>query len=88
MTGVTRHTGFGHVLLPFGVDEARHLQHASRHHFGVERVVGEVGRVVTVGAALFRGDPVGHGDHQAGELTTAQVAQHLDVFVADFVLGR
>ncbi len=81
MTGVAGHPGLGDVRLPVGVDVLGHLDHAPCHHLGVFAVVFKVGQGMAISAALVGRHPTGHGDHQAVEITHAQVTQDFDVLV-------
>ena len=81
VTGVAGHAGLCHVGLPVCVDVLGHLDHATRHHLGVLGVFRKINGVVTVSTAFRRCHPRSHGDHQARELTHAQIAQQLHVFI-------
>ena len=81
MAGVASHSGGRDVRLVVRIDVLDHLDHAPGHDLGVDAVVRHVRRVVAVGAALRRGDPVGDRDHQPGKLADAETAQHLHVFI-------
>ncbi len=81
MAGVARNADILHMALPVAVDILRHLQHAAGDDLGVIGIIGHVGDVVAIGAALFRRHPIGDGDHQPGKLPHTEIAQHLHVLV-------
>jgi len=69
------------MLLPILVDVAGHLQHAAGDDLRIKTVVGQIVAIVTIGAALFRRDPLGYRQHYAIELVRAEIVQDFHVLV-------
>ena len=87
MTGVAGDACLSHVRLVVLIDLLCHLNHAARHHLSVLLVIRKILNIVAISTTSLWRNPLGNGGHVAVELTDAQIAQNLNVFVNVLGLG-